>query len=217
MGPGCSRAPAADRDAHGPAGASGVVVADPAWRRLVPRADAVVLRAARAAGTHAIILLADDRTVRRLNARDRGRDKPTNVLTYDPPAPGLPGQIVLAVGVLRREAAAAHRRPAYHLAHLVVHAALHLAGEDHAQAGDARRMEMAEARILGRIGVPNPWKHGQGTSPPGPPPAAQAAARAARIPPPAPSRRKGSEGDAHGVEARRVAPLCVPRPRIPSP
>jgi probable rRNA maturation factor len=137
-----------------------VILACPAWRRLIPRAAALTARAASAAHTEATILLADDRTVRRLNARDRGRDRPTNVLTYDPPAPGLPGQIVLALGVTRREAAAAHRRPAHHLAHLVVHAALHLAGEDHLRAGDARRMEMAEARILARIGVPNPWKPG---------------------------------------------------------
>ena len=158
MGPGGSRASAAS-PACGPARAS-VIVADPAWRRLVPRADAVVRRAAAAAGTDATVLLADDRTVRRLNARDRGKDKPTNVLTYDPPAPGLPGQIVLALGVLRREAAAAGRRPGHHLAHLVVHAGLHLAGADHAEAGEARRMELAEARILHRIGVPNPWKPG---------------------------------------------------------
>ncbi len=157
MGPGSRRA-------------SELVVADPAWRRFVPRTEAVVRRAALAAGTDATILLADDRTVRRLNARDRGKDKATNVLTYDPPAPGLPGQIVLALGVLRREAAAAHRRPAHHLAHLIVHAALHLAGEDHHQAGEARRMEMAEARILSGIGVPNPWKQGQGGSAPLDPP-----------------------------------------------
>ncbi|MDE2007814.1 MAG: rRNA maturation RNase YbeY [Rhodospirillales bacterium] len=135
-----------------------MLIAAPAWRRLVPRAEALARRAARAAGTGATILLADDRTVRRLNARDRGRDKPTNVLTYPPPGPGLPGQIVLAFGVLRAEAAAARRRPAHHLAHLIVHGALHLAGEDHHRAGEARRMEMAEARLLARIGVPNPWK-----------------------------------------------------------
>ena len=142
-----------------------MIVADPGWRRLVPHAEAVAHRAAAAAGTEATLLLADDRTVRRLNARDRGKDRPTNVLTYDPPAPGLPGQIVLALGVVRREAAASGRRPAHHLAHLVVHAALHLAGADHHHPGQARRMELAEARILRRIGVPNPWKPGRAASP----------------------------------------------------
>jgi probable rRNA maturation factor len=137
-----------------------VIVAEPAWRRLVPRAEAVAVRAARAAGTvgagtgGAAIVLAADRMVRRLNARHRGRDRPTNVLTYLEPAP----EIVLALGVIRREAALAGRRPAHHLAHLVVHGVLHLAGHDHHHAGDARRMELAEARILRRPRVPNPWK-----------------------------------------------------------
>ena len=135
-----------------------IIVADPAWHRLVPGVRRVTARAARAAGLSGTILLADDRTVRRLNARDRGRNKPTNVLSYDRLAPDLPGQIVLAAGVVRREAAAGARPAAHHLAHLVVHGALHLAGHDHLRAGMARRMELAEARILRRIGVPNPWK-----------------------------------------------------------
>jgi probable rRNA maturation factor len=135
-----------------------VTVAEPAWRRLVPRAAALATRAARAAGGNASVVLAADRAVQRLNARHRGRNKPTNVLTYDPPAPGMPGEIILALGTIRREAARAGRRPAHHLAHLVVHGALHLAGHDHDQAGEARRMEMAEARILHRLHVPNPWR-----------------------------------------------------------
>jgi probable rRNA maturation factor len=137
-----------------------IIVADPAWHRLVPRVRAITARAAKAARLSGTILLTDDRTVRRLNARDRGRNKPTNVLSYGRPAPGLPGQIVLASGVVRREAAAEARPAAHHLAHLVVHGALHLAGHDHERAGAARRMELAEARILRRIGVPNPWKPG---------------------------------------------------------
>jgi probable rRNA maturation factor len=60
--------------------------------------------------------------------------------------------------VVGREAVAAGRRTAHHLAHLVVHGALHLRGHDHHGAGEARRMEMAEARILHRLRVPNPWK-----------------------------------------------------------
>ena len=138
-----------------------VIVAAPGWRRLVRNASKVAARAARVgAETSVSVVLADDRTLRRLNARDRGRDKPTNVLTYDPPAPGLPGQIVLALGVVRREAAQAGRRPSHHLAHLVLHGALHLAGQNHHRPGDARRMEMTEARLLHRIGVPNPWRSG---------------------------------------------------------
>jgi probable rRNA maturation factor len=131
-----------------------VIVAEPAWRRLIAGAEDVAARAARAAGARGTIVLAGDRAVQRLNARHRGRNKPTNVLTYAAPEP----EMLLALGVIRREAAAAGRPPVHHLAHLVVHGALHLAGHDHCRAGEARRMEMAETRILHRLRVPNPWK-----------------------------------------------------------
>jgi probable rRNA maturation factor len=153
-------------------GSSTVIVAEPAWRRAIPGVAALAARAVRAAhaggdaareaagetASETIVVLTTDRAVRRLNARDRGRDKPTNVLTYASAAPGLRGEIILALGQIRREAAAASRRPAHHLAHLVVHGVLHLAGYDHHQVGEARRMELAEARILRRLRVPNPWK-----------------------------------------------------------
>uniref|UniRef100_A0A8J4H950 Endoribonuclease YbeY n=1 Tax=Acidicaldus sp. TaxID=1872105 RepID=A0A8J4H950_9PROT len=135
-----------------------IIIAEPAWRRLVPRAETLVRRAARAAGGAGAVVLADDRVVKRLNARHRGRNKPTNVLSFPPAGPGEAGEIVLALGVVRREAAAEARPLGQHLAHLVVHGALHLAGHDHHHPGEARRMEMAEARILRRLGVPNPWR-----------------------------------------------------------
>jgi probable rRNA maturation factor len=132
-----------------------VIVMAPAWRRFVPRVDALVARATRVAGgAVASVVLADDRLVRGLNTRHRGRNKPTNVLTYEHPAP----ELVLALGVIRREAAAAGRRVAHHLVHLIVHGALHLHGHEHDHPGDARRMEMAESRLLHQLGVPNPWK-----------------------------------------------------------
>jgi probable rRNA maturation factor len=107
-----------------------------------------------AAGMQGTVVLSSDRVVRGLNGRHRGRNKPTNVLTYEEPAP----EVILALGVVRAEAAAFGRRPWHHLAHLVVHGALHLQGSEHDHPGDARRMEMAESRILHGIGVPNPWK-----------------------------------------------------------
>ena len=150
MDPGASRGPAQ----AGIRQPLNVIVAEPAWRRLIPHAEAVVTRAARAAGIEGTVVLARDHAVQRLNARHRGRNMPTNVLSYPAPC----SVIVLALGVIRREAAAAHRRPAHHLAHLVVHGGLHLAGHDHHHAGEARRMELAESRILHRLRVPNPWK-----------------------------------------------------------
>jgi len=148
MEPPSSRPP--DLDGH----TVDVVVADPAWHRLIPNAGTIVRRAACAAGMEGTIVLASNRLVRGLNGRHRGQNKPTNVLTYTQPSP----EIILALGVVRSEAAAQRRRPAHHLAHLVVHGALHLKGKDHDHPGEARRMEMAESRILHRIGVPNPWR-----------------------------------------------------------
>jgi probable rRNA maturation factor len=135
-----------------------IILDDPAWRRSIPGVEPLVARAAAAAGGAGTVMLSSDRAVRVLNREHRGIDKPTNVLTFEPACPGAGGDIVLAFGTVRREALAAGRSVAAHLAHLVVHGVLHLQGEDHLGVGEARRMEMLEARILRRIGVANPWK-----------------------------------------------------------
>ena len=149
MDPDSRRLPAA---ATAAAGIPEIIVEDAAWRRMVPRLDRLVRRAAAAGGGAGSVLLTSDRAVRRLNARFRGKDKPTNVLTFEG------GDIALAAGVVRREAAAAGKRVSDHLVHLVVHGALHLRGEDHGGAGEARRMEMMETRLLRGLGVANPWR-----------------------------------------------------------
>ena len=105
------------------------------------------------------VLLTDDRALKRLNAEHRGKEKPTNVLSFPGAVPGHLGDIALALGVVRREATAAGKPVALHLAHLVAHGTLHLIGHDHLAAGEARRMEQAEARALARLALPNPWKY----------------------------------------------------------
>jgi probable rRNA maturation factor len=135
-----------------------VLVRDTRWRGLVANAERIAVRAAIAAGGAGTVVLSSDREVKSLNALHRRRNKPTNVLTFDFGGGLLAGDIVLALGTVRREAAAAHRPASHHLAHLVVHGALHLRGHDHHHPGEARRMEMEEARILSGLGVPNPWK-----------------------------------------------------------
>jgi probable rRNA maturation factor len=135
-----------------------VIVLDAKWRGLVRHAERLAARAAAAAGGAGSVVLSNDRAVKALNGKHRKRNKPTNVLTFDFGGGLLAGDIVLALGTVRREAAAAHRPASHHLAHLVVHGALHLRGHDHHHPGEARRMEMEEARILSGLGVPNPWK-----------------------------------------------------------
>ena len=145
-----------------------VVIEDPAWRSAVPRVEEVVRRAAVAAFAEGgpaahecgavTVLLTGDLQVKRLNGDHRGKVKPTNVLSFPPLHPGLPGDVALALGVVRREARGAGRSVMAHLSHLVAHGVLHLLGHDHLRAGEARRMERAEARVMRRLALPNPWR-----------------------------------------------------------
>ncbi len=130
-----------------------MVITDRRWRVHVPRVVRLVSRAMAAAQCTASVALTDDRTVQRLNYRDRGKNKPTNVLTYEQPP-----EILLAFGQVAREAAQESKTMAQHLAHLLVHGALHLQGYEHDHAGEAREMENQEVLLLSRLGVPNPWK-----------------------------------------------------------
>jgi probable rRNA maturation factor len=140
------------------------MIAAPGWRAAVGRVERLARRAALAALSEAgrtgrmTVLLADDRALRRLNGGWRGKAKPTNVLSFPSGQPAHLGDVALALGVVRREARGAGRRTHAHLAHLVAHGALHLAGHDHILAGEARRMERAEARVMRRLGLPNPWR-----------------------------------------------------------
>jgi probable rRNA maturation factor len=95
---------------------------------------------------------------RRLNARFRGRDSATNVLTfvYDDVVP-LAGDIVLCVPVLAREASSQGKTLRAHCAHLVIHGMLHLQGYDHQQRADAARMEARETALLRALRYPDPY------------------------------------------------------------
>jgi probable rRNA maturation factor len=100
-----------------------------------------------------------DREGRELNARWRGRDYATNVLTfvYDDAVP-LAGDIVLCAPVLRREARAQGRPLRAYCAHLVVHGMLHLQGYDHGSDADAAAMEARETDVLRRLGYSDPYE-----------------------------------------------------------
>ena len=98
------------------------------------------------------------REARGLNARYRGRDYATNVLTfvYDDVVPPT-GDIVLCVPVLKREARALGKSLRAHCAHLVIHGMLHLQGYDHERAADAARMEARETALLAALSYRDPY------------------------------------------------------------
>jgi probable rRNA maturation factor len=145
-----------------PSASCTVVVLDAAWRKALPGVERLVRKAARAAiGARAkslTVALADDKRVRVLNARDRKKDKPTNVLSYPSGEKAYLGDVVLARQTVWREAREQKKTPADHLTHLVVHGTLHLLGHDHETgAADAERMEALERRILKRLGIADPY------------------------------------------------------------
>jgi probable rRNA maturation factor len=98
---------------------------------------------------------------RALNHRFRGKNRPTNVLTFVmSERPRLEGDVALCAPVIAREARAQRKSAAAHYAHLVVHGVLHLQGYDHERALEARTMERREARIVMRLGYPDPYGSG---------------------------------------------------------
>jgi probable rRNA maturation factor len=107
------------------------------------------------------VLLCDDAAIADLNARWRGHDGPTNVLSFPaapgPELPALLGDIAIAYETVAREAGEQDKPVADHLAHLAVHGFLHLLGYDHEIDREADRMERLEREVLARIGIPDPY------------------------------------------------------------
>ncbi|MCF4165438.1 rRNA maturation RNase YbeY [Zavarzinia compransoris] len=159
-------------------------VEQPAWAEALPdtrpllrRAAEAAFRAGRdhcdaltgAAGPIEIdICLDSDAAVRILNRDWRGKDKPTNVLSFPglegahaallpADAPRPLGDIVLAFETCAREAVDQEKPLAHHVQHLVVHGVLHLLGFDHETESEAEIMERLEIRVLAGLGLPDPY------------------------------------------------------------
>ncbi|HBS50302.1 MAG TPA: rRNA maturation RNase YbeY [Rhodobacteraceae bacterium] len=129
----------------------------------------------------ASLLACDDARIAALNTEFRGKPAPTNVLSWPaadlapdrpggapiPPAPDFTGEIelgdiALAWDTCAREAAEAGKPLDDHLTHLIVHGLLHLLGYDHESDPDATLMEGLETEIRGKLGVPDPYRVGDG-------------------------------------------------------
>jgi len=157
-----------------------ISVEDPSWSKLAPEATRLLRRAARDAlaeakadgwkgsrvGHEISFVLTDDKRMRALNRAYRGKDKPTNVLSFaaldaDRPKAGMPwllGDVILAAGVIAREAKAQRKKLDHHLSHLAVHGVLHLLGYDHEVDKEAEAMEALEVAALAGMGIANPYE-----------------------------------------------------------
>jgi probable rRNA maturation factor len=144
-------------------GAVEVMIESVGWRRRLRDAEAIARRAALAArrsggasGTVAVVL-SDDAQLRSLNRDFRGRDKPTNVLSFPADESGILGDVILALETCVREARVQGKTLRAHMLHLVVHGVLHLQGHDHRNSREAEAMEALERRILAGLGVGDPY------------------------------------------------------------
>lgn len=105
------------------------------------------------------LLLAGDDTLHQLNREFRGKDKPTDVLSF----PSLPmdrpflGDIAVALGVSAKDAEIQGKKLADHLVHLLIHGYLHLLGFDHETDEEASEMEALEIKALATLGIANPY------------------------------------------------------------
>jgi len=150
-------------------------VADWRWRDALKNADKLATKAVTTVleleghadkGAIVNVTLSSDAKVHVLNREWRGKDQPTNVLSF-PLMPikgkhmkGVPlvlGDIILARQTLLRESRDEGKTLKGHFLHLVVHGTLHLLGHDHMNAREALRMEKREILALAALGVPNPY------------------------------------------------------------
>lgn len=146
-------------------------IADPRWEALgdVDALSAHVLGLASARmrqGGEIAILLTDDAEMQALNKQWRGKDKPTDVLSFPSDAPEIPGQpqylgdIAMGFDTTLKDAEAMGRPLEAHASHLMIHGFLHLMGYDHIEPEDAKVMEPIETEILAGLGWPDPYATG---------------------------------------------------------
>lgn len=105
------------------------------------------------------LVLSDDVHIQQLNRDFRGKDKPTNVLSFPSDEAEEWGDIIVSEPTLRREAEEQQKRFSDHMTHMLVHGMLHLLGYDHEIEAEADEMEALEITILAELGVENPYEN----------------------------------------------------------
>lgn len=224
------------------------------WFRVLPNANQlatdVIQRAVRESGkvhsnSEVSVVFSDDRELHLLNKEYRGIDKPTNVLSFPGPElepedpntytvrdrPHVLGDIVLSLETTQREANEQSKELKHHVAHLLVHGALHLLRYDHENDADAEVMENLERKVLAGLGIGDPYElpADQETDDAQEMPAAEAPAPVAEAEPapkrePAPKKaapkraaRKPAAVTPKRVGAKTVAPKAAAKKRATKP
>ena len=142
-----------------------ILVGSPLWKGREEGLAKTLAAAAAAEGVGGTVslLLGDDASIAALNKEFRGKDGPTNVLSFPPAgeaeqgAERFLGDIALAAETIVAEAEFHRKRAEDHAAHLVVHGFLHLLGYDHENPVDAEAMEARERAILASLGIEDPY------------------------------------------------------------
>ena len=116
---------------------------------------------------HITILLSDDHELQKLNRQFRGKDTPTNVLSFPAVDDGIAvpelsdehlGDIAISFDRCKDEAMSGSIPLAHHVRHLVIHGTLHVFGHDHQNEDEAKVMESLETRILEKMSIPDPYQ-----------------------------------------------------------
>jgi len=147
-----------------------ILISSPLWERepdLEQKTERAVLQCAKTCGVEfdqpceLSVNFCDDAAIRELNAKWRGLDKATNVLSFPSPGPLESkltlGDIVIAYETVAREAKEQGKPVAGHMTHMIIHGFLHLIGYDHETPLDAEEMEAVERRVASALGIPDPY------------------------------------------------------------
>lgn len=153
-----------------------IIIEDTRWTEILPDAEALAREVINLAiekldnpnPGEASLVLSNNAEVQILNRDYRGKDKPTNVLSFAseddshmPDIPGMPklyGDIIVALETLQSEAIDQQKQLKDHYRHLCLHGFLHLMGYDHIEDEEAEEMEALEAEILATAGITDPYQ-----------------------------------------------------------
>ena len=141
-------------------------VEDAEWTRAIADLEAVCTAALNAGAAQlgaqgeVSVLLTNDPEIQTLNRDWRGKDKPTDVLSFpaDPMDAPFLGDIAVSLGVCQRDAADRAIALGQHVSHLLIHGLLHLLGHDHKDDTEAAEMEALEIAALASLGWPDPYR-----------------------------------------------------------